>query len=196
MTAAEVKTILGITVATYDTQIAAFIPYVARDIISYIGHAFQDGYVYRESGSELTFTPDTSTGDYITDSASEFYLNGFRSGMDIAVEGGFSNVGIYGMTSASTAKLLLDQKGILVAQEQGSTEDDHAIGTIRISRIKWPPEIKLTAAKMVGYLVDNGKVSDAVSERLDDYAITYAGSNAYPNAIIKSLEKFRKPVFG
>jgi hypothetical protein len=196
MTTAEVKSILGISDSTYDTQIAFFIPYVARDIVSYIGHAFQDGYVYRESASYLALAPDTSTGDYITDDEEEFLVKGFLAGQDIAVEGGYSNVGVYTVAAASAGQLTLDDKGVLIAQDQGSTADDHTIGTIRISRIKWPREIKLPAAKMVWYLIDQAKVSDVQSESLDDYSVTYAGTNAYPTRVIMMLDKFRRPVFG
>lgn len=197
MTTAEVKTILGISASTYDTQIEFFIPYVARDIVSYLNGAFQDKYIYKESGSVFAMAPDTSTGDYITNSDSDFLVKGFLSGQDIAIEGGYSNAGIYTVSTeaATESKLILVDKGLLVAQDQGSTADVNYIGTIRISRIKWPPEIKLPAAKMVWFLIDQAKASDAQSESLDDYSITYAGSNAYPTRVIMMLEKFRSVRF-
>lgn len=195
MTTAEVKSILGISDATYDTQIAFFIPYVARDITSYLDNYFQDGYVYRESGSAFAMATDTSTGDYITDDDEEFLAKGFLAGQDIALEGGYANTGIYTIATATAGQLTLDDKGVLIAQDQGSTIDDNDIGYIRVSRIKWPPEIKLPAAKMVWYLIDQSKVSDVQSESLDDYSVTYAGANAYPTRVIMMLDKFRRPRF-
>lgn len=193
MTTAEVKTILGITDTTYDTQIAAFIPYVARDIVSYLGHAFQDGWIYRESLSNFEFVQgDSDTADYITDGESEFVEKGFASGMDIAVEGGFSNVGIYTLDTVAAGQLTLDGYGDIVNQEQNSGDDVHFIGGIRISRIKWPPEIKLPAAKMIWHLIKNAKTDDVQSESLDDYSVTYAGSNAYPLRIVRMLDKFKR----
>ena len=195
MTVVEVKAILGITSATYDTQIATFIPYVEKDIIEYLNNGFQDGYVYRHSGSQLAFAPDTSTGDYITDGDSDFVNRGFLEGMDIVIDGGYSNVGKYTIASATASKLILTDKGTLVAQDQGDTKDDNYIGYVKISRVKWPDALKIPAAKMVWNFIDDPTPSDAISEKLDDYSITYAGSNAYPTKVINMLDKYRKPRF-
>lgn len=196
VTVADAKTILGITDSTYDTQLEFFLPLVEKDIVSYIGHAFQDGYVYRESGAALHLhRGDSDTYDFITDDEEEFSEKGFLSGMDIAIEGGWSNVGIYTVETASTNKLILDEYEELIDQEQNNTKDDHYMGLIRISRIKWPKELKITAAKMAWYLIDNSKISDVQSESLDDYSVTYAGSNAYPNRLLMGLDKFRRPRF-
>ena len=99
MTTAEVKSVLGITAATYDTQIAFFLPYVERDIISYLNNRFHDGYVYRESASEFAFAPDTG-GDYVTDGDTLFSIKGFTDGMDVFVLGGGANEGLYHISSA------------------------------------------------------------------------------------------------
>ena len=197
MTTAEVKSILGITDSTYDTQIAFFIPYVERDLIDYLNNQFMDGYVYRESGSDFAFVRgDSDTTDYISDTSAEFLVKGFLSGMDITVNNSGANDGLFHIDSASTGKLKLTEYGILIDQDQDDTSDDNYIGTVLISRIKWPDAIKLPATKMVWSLIDDAKVNDAISERLDDYSITYAGSNAYPTKIINMLAKWRRPVFG
>ena len=195
MTTAEVKAILGITASTYDTQIATFIPYVEKDIIDYLNNGFQDGYVYRQSGSEFAFAPDTSTGDYITDGDSDFLNRGFLAGMDIVIEGGYSNTGKYTIASVTANKIVLTDKGTLIAQDMGDTNDDNQIGNVKISRVKWPIALKIPAAKMVWNLIDDPTPSDAKSESLDDYSITYAGSNAYPTKIVNMLDKWRRPVF-
>jgi hypothetical protein len=196
MTRGDVKSILNITDSNYDTQIDYFIPLVEEDIIDYCNNGFQDGYVYRESGSALEFVRgDSDTTDYITDTDAEFLEKGFLSDMDIVVEGGGANVGLYTVSSASTGKLKLTTYGILINQDQDDTSDDNYIGNIRISRVKWPTALKLPAAKMVWYLVDQAKQSDVQSESLDDYSITYAGSNAYPTRIVNMLDKYRRPEF-
>jgi len=196
MTTAEVKSILGITVATYDTQIAYFIPFVARDIISYLNNDFFDGYVYKESSSVFNVQPDTSTGDYINNTDSDFVVKGFLAGQDIALRDGGANRGAYTIASVSASQLVTSETGVLIAQERGTTADVNGIGEIMVSRIKWPPELKLPAAKMVWYLIDQAKPSDVQSESLDDYSVTYAGSNSYPTRVIMMLNKFRRPVFG
>jgi hypothetical protein len=196
MTTAEVKSVLGITDTTYDTDIAFFLPYVEKDIIEHCNNAFRDGYIYRKSSSALEFVRgDSDTYDYITDTDAEFKKHGFRDGMDIVVEGGYSNVGLYTISSASTGKLTLDEYEVLEDQDQDSTSDEHMIGEIRISRVKWPDALKLPAAKMVWWLIAEPKPGDAQSESLDDYSITYAGSHAYPTRVVRMLDKWRRPVF-
>lgn len=201
MTTAEVKTILGITSSTYDTQIAYFIPLVEDDLLEYLNNNFPDGYVYKESASELAFVRgDSDTTDYISDTAAEFLVKGFLSGMDIVVEGGGANVGHYHVDSASTGKLKLTEYGILIDQDQDDTSDDNCIGNIVISRVKWPPALKLPAAQMTWHLINDAKASNVQSESLDDYSVTYkalavAGSNAYPVEILDRLDKWRRSQF-
>ena len=161
MTTAEVKSILGLTDSTYDTQIATFIPFVEDDLIDYLNNKFPDGYVFRHSGSALAFVRDTSTADFITDTEAEFVEKGFLDGMDIHVSyscGKGANEGLYNVTSASTDKLLLGTIGILIDQQQNDTKDDNAIGTVLISRVKWPNALKVPASQMVWYLI-NGAMS-------------------------------------
>lgn len=203
MTTAEVKSILGITASTYDSQIATFIPFVEDDLLAYLNNTFPDGYVFRQSGSDLSFVRgDSDTTDFIGDTGAEFIEKGFLDGMDIHVktQHGSANDGLYNISSATTGKLKLTEFGILIDQDQNDTKDDHAIGSILVSRVNWPNAIKLPAAKMVWSLIDNAKVSNVQSEKLDDYSVTYgsltfAGSNAYPKTIIDMLNKWRRPVY-
>lgn len=196
MTTAEVKSLLRITDSTYDTDIETFLPLVEDDVIAYLGHAFQDGYVYRESGTALEFVRgDSDTHDYITDADEEFVEKGFRDGMDIVVEGGYANVGLYTIDSASTGTLSLSEYGELIPQDQDDTSDDHYMGSIRISRVHWPNELKLPVAKMVWFLIQDAKTDDAQSESLGDYSITYVGGNAYPERVVRMLDKHRRVRF-
>jgi hypothetical protein len=195
MTTAEVKAILRLTDSTYDGDIETFLPYVEDDIIEYLNNAFQDGYVYRESAGALAFAPDTSTGDYITDEESKFGERGFTADMDIVIEGGWSNVGLYHVAAATDSQLTLSEKGELIAQDQNDTTDDHNIGSVRISRVKWPNAIKLAAAKMVWHLIDEPTPGDVQSESLGDYSVTYVGMHAYPRRVAKMLEPWRRPAF-
>jgi len=195
MTVAEVKSILRITDSTYDSEIAFLLPLVERDIIEYCNNGFQDGYVYRESAGGFNFVRgDSDTRDYITDDDEHFLDRGFADGMDIVVEGGYSNVGLYTIDSASGGKLKMTGYGDFVNQDQDGS-DDNTVGTIRISRVKWPEAIKLPAAKMIWSLIDDAKPSDVKSEKLDDYSVTYIGGSEYPNKVIRMLDKFRRPKF-
>lgn len=198
MTTEEVKSVLRISDSTYDTDIDFFLPLVEDDIIAYVGHAWQDGYVYRESGTALEFIRgDSDTHDRITDEDEEFIEHGFLDGMDIVIEGGYSNVGLYTIDSASSGTLTLSEYGELINQDQNDTKDDHYFGSVRISRVSWPKSLKLAAAKMVWHLIKSSRAdADVQSESLDDYSVTYAGmGNAYPKSVLKMLDQWKRPEF-
>jgi len=195
MTTAECRDLLDITGFTYDELIARYLPYVEEDIIAYVGHPFRDRYVYRESIAALQFVRgDSSTHDYITDGDEDFLERGFGDNMDIFIEGGYANVGLYHCSSASTGRLYLEEYGELINQDQDGSADDHNIGAVRISRVKWPRAIKVVAAKMVWHLIKNMQSDkDVQSESLDDYSVTYAGmGNAYPSSVLRGLNQWRQ----
>ena len=193
MTTAEVKTFLGITASTYDVQIAAYIPLIEEDITDYLQNWFQDKAIFVEADGGLAFSRGntataTSAADYITDDNYAFTSAGFTDGMDIVIAGG-SNYGIYTISSVTTAVLKTNSTGIFVDQDQDDSQ--HSVGTILISRVIWPAALKPVAAKMIWYQIDNAKMSDAKSERIDDYSIVFAGSRAYPERLLNQLNKWR-----
>jgi hypothetical protein len=190
ITVAEVKTILGVTSTADDAKIAAFIPYVQDDIAAYCNNRFADTSIYRKSGSDLEFV-NGSSRDYITDAQDWFSTSGFKDGMDVVVVGG-SNEGFYTISSVSTGTMKMTSSGEFVNQSQ--TTYHRWPGFIGVYRVKWPRDLKLQAAKMVKYLIDHPTESDAKSESLDDYSVTFAGQNAYPERLIAGLKKYRKVV--
>lgn len=190
----ECKVLLQITDNTYDEKIRQYLPYVQEDIREYCGQNFSDTVIYRASVSALEFvrgsTLTSSTSpDTITDADEYFSTAGFASGQDIIIVGG-SNEGYYTLDSVSSGTLTLTSTGELVAQSQ-STYYRYP-GPIGIARVDWPKALKLAAAKMVWHLLDEPKVDDVKSERLDDYSVTFAGEHEYPKRIINGLKKFRK----
>ena len=187
ITTNEVKTILGTTVSTYDTKIAALIPYVQEDLIEYTNNGFTDGYVYVDGA--LTVEPSTGGGDKIFDPNKQFVKAGFSSGMDVALEGGYANVGVYTLKAVASSVLTLTTTGLI---EQDRTSEVNATGNIRVSRVKWPTALKLPAAKMVWHLIDKPTDPGVKSETLGDYSVTYAGSNSYPETVLAGLNKWRK----
>ena len=192
VTTDEVKAVLNTTATTYDTQITTFIPYVQEDILEYTGNDFTDGYVSQEGA--LTIASSTGRGDKITDPNSKFLAAGFKPGMDIALEGGYSNVGIWTIGSSSgavtAANIFLASSSQVIPQDR--TDEVNTAGSITVSRVKWPVALKPLAAKMVWHLIDKPKDSGVKAESLGDYSVTYAGSNAYPETVIQGLNKWRK----
>lgn len=193
MTATEVKAFLRITATTYDTLIATYLPIIEKDICEYLNNYFDDRVIYVQHAGGLAFvrgnTATSSTqADYITDDNQDFSTAGFVGGMDIAVFGG-SNYGIHTIDTVSSGTMSLTSTGVLVSQDQDASYN--TVGAIRIARIKWPTELKPIAAKMIWYQIDKARPDGAISERVDDYSVTYAGSNAYPEQLIRQLSKWR-----
>ena len=174
---------------SYDSDIALLIPQVEYDLCSYLNNWFEDPTVYVHHGAGLAFVKGSTAADYITDDNDDFSTAGFSDGMDIVIRGG-SNSGIHTISSASTGKLTLTSTGILVSQDQDVSYN--AIGGIKISRIKWPQEIKPYLAQMIWYRINRSKPDNVQSESIDDYSVTYINGNPYPTEIIKGLERFKK----
>lgn len=89
-----------------------------------------------------------------------------------------------GQTSAT---LYMTGASKFVSQDQDASH--HVVGPIRISRVDWPDWIKPIASKMIWYQISKSKPDGAISERIDDYSVTYAGSREYPLQLIEQLSK-------
>jgi hypothetical protein len=173
----------------YDDDIDRLLPEVERDICLYLNNWFEDRVIYKEAEGGIAFV--SGTPDYITDDNDDFSTIGFTTDMDIAVRGG-SNYGIHTLTAVATNKLTLDSTGVLVDQDQDASH--HTVGTIRISRIDWPRELKPYVAQMIWYRIKHSRPSDVKSETIDDYSVTYIGEHQYPRSIAEGLNKWRQVV--
>ena len=191
----EVKTFLNLGTDTqYDDRIDAFTPYVEEDMIDYCNNAFQDRYVYNEGFIKCY----AGAPDYLEDANGNFLKAGFSHGMDIYIEGGYSNVGLYRIAtdtdsdtgSVLSTQLKLQSTGELITQDRDS--EINTIGDIRVSRINWPKAIKPVAAQMIWTMIDKPLPSNAQSESIDDYSVTYVGSHKYPESVAKGLEKYKE----
>ena len=199
ITVIETQAILGITKGEdmltgsteYENEIAYFIPIVQDDLVEYLGNAFQDDYVSVEG--TLKISESTGRGDKITDVNAKFLEAEFAPGMDIALEGGYSNVGIWTISSSSEAveagNMFLTTTGEVIAQDR--VDEVNVAGNITVSRVKWPKGLKAPVAKMIWHLIDKPKDEGVKSESLGDYSVTYAGSNLYPETVLKGLDKYK-----
>lgn len=197
ITVTEAKNILNITEATYDNQIARLIPYVQDDICEYLDNYFQDRYVARESVSYISFVRSTTgSGDYIFDSDDRWTKNGFLSDIDVVVEGGYSNVGIHHVVTATTDTLTLDSSGELIGQNPADSSNENLIGNVKVSRVIWPKGLKRYVAQMIWYNIQRQKETGVVSESIDDYSVTYASlsGGGYPENITAGLRPYRRAV--
>jgi hypothetical protein len=197
----DVKDILGLTGTTYDEQIEIYMPVVQDDICDYLNNYFEDPIIYKQSAAAFEFVRGTTgttdvSADYITDTNADFSTAGFTTDreFDICVRGGGGNAGIHHVASMTTAggKMTLDSTGVLVDLDMDNSYQSP--GAVRISLVNWPKPIRLIAAQMIWYLIKRIKETDVQSERIDDYSITYAGSNAYPTRVLSGLAKYRQVV--
>jgi len=195
----DVKRILQITDSTYDLEIETLLPIVQDDICEYLNNYFSDPIVYRDGDKALEFVRGTTgttdvSADYITDTDANFKTSGFTTDRqyDILVDGGgFGNSGIHHVRSLSTAggTMTLDSTGAL--NDVDMDDMDNATGRCRISLIVWPKSLKMYVAQMVWWMIKQAKSLDIKSERIDDYSVTYVNGHAYPERVIKGLQKYR-----
>lgn len=179
ITTAQVKTILGISASTYDTQITALIPYVQADVIQICNPGYtKDEYIYVNG---ITFAFTNTDPDTITDSDSGFVDAGFEAGHDIVVEGSQSNDGQYGVATAAAGVLTLDTSDVLTTEAAGEY--------VTVTRIKWEKSNLLYVAQMIWYRIKHAKDFSITSESLSRYSVTYADVVAgYPKSIISGFK--------
>jgi hypothetical protein len=180
ITTALTKTLLGITASTYDTQIAALIPYVQADVIALCNPGYvKDEYIYVDG---ITFAFNNLNPDTITDSDSGFIDAGFEAGHDILVEGSESNDGEYTLATVVAGTLTLDSSDTLTTEAAGEN--------ITITRIKWEKSNIIAVAQMIWYRIAHIKDFSIKSESLSRYSVTYADViGGYPDTIIKRLKR-------
>lgn len=195
MTTAEVKAFLRETSSTYDTLIATYIPIIEQDMCTYLNNWFQDPVVYIKTSAGLAFTKGTtgSTGDSrdkIVDDNQKFSTAGLSSGMDVAISGG-SNYGIRTISSGQTsATLYMTGAAEFIDQDQDASYN--TVGGVKIARVIWPDALKPIAAKMIWSQISDNKPGNAAQERIDDYSITYVNGHAYPERVMRQLDKWKQ----
>jgi hypothetical protein len=186
MTAAEVKTLLGISGTTYDAQIAAYLPIIQSHILEYCGIGR-----FRDENKQIitatiAFVEGGLSADTITDSAEGFVdIAEFEAGMDIYVECSLSNDGAYTIGTVAAGTITLDTGDDVV--------DEAAGGLVKISRIRWPKAIKKFAAQMIWENISAVKSGNVKSESIGDYSVTYdgAGFGGYSNSVLAGLNTWR-----
>jgi len=196
LTVDECKSILNLEDNTHNERIQTLIPIVQQDIADYCNNGFDDKVIYRYSGSEFDFVRGstliaTTRADYIHDAGDGISTAGFKAGMDIVVIGG-SNEGFYTIKTASTDTLTLTSTGAI--EDQSQTTYYQWSGNIKVARVNWPKPLKVIAAQMIWYLLDDPKPKAVQSERVDDYSVTYIGSHSYPDRVEAGLNKYKRAI--
>jgi hypothetical protein len=192
-TRTEIKNILGITAATYDSAIDTLIPYVQDDIVEHLHNLFPDKNTRYNSGNFIMVNNSTSP-DQITDTTNQrFSIEGFAAGMDIAVEGTYRNRGIYAIDVATSETLTLSSEDSLLTEK---STDEYGGNNIRITRCDWPKGLKLYVAQIIWENISRALNKGIKSKSLGPSSITYESieMGGYSSHIIKGLAKYRKAV--
>jgi hypothetical protein len=173
---ADVKTLLGISDATYDTLLTLELPMIQDSILTYLNRKFKQ---------DLSYSSDTIgfSANSITDSDNGFVTAGFFAG-DYIVEGSKYNDGFYTVSVVA--------QGTLTVAETLATET--AGSTVLITKVKFPSELKLIMAKMAGYTIKNKY--GVKSESFSRYSVSYDSNSTYitgyPDSITGGLNKLRR----
>lgn len=187
ITTATVKSILNISVSTWDAVIGVLIPYVQSDVFEHCTpKAFKDKNIYI-SAITLAFVEGGGSADTITDSDSGFVDAKFEDGMDIYVEDSLYNDGLYNIDTVAAGTLTLDSADDVVAETAGEG--------ITITRIKWPKGLSLWVAQLIWENINRAQSKDVKSERIGDYAVTYQdlSGGGYSKNIMAGINKYRRP---
>jgi hypothetical protein len=188
METSEVKTLLGISTTTYDTDIETFTPFVWKDIVEITGNKFKqpyrwsqdDEWVFNSNSTSLTL-PSNSTDDFD---------NKFRAGDTIYIEGSQWNDDYYSIESVTSSVMYFNEAVI----DENST--DYDIASV-IVRCEIPDYVKRIGAKMIWYQINNEKTADAdfQSENLGDYSYTKNNKatdktfTGYPASLLTGLKR-------
>lgn len=170
----------------YDSYIDNLIPKVQADIIEYLDNNFPDKNTTYLSGS-LQFY---SSGAITDSDNARFEIEGFTTGMDIAVEGTYRNRGIYNINTLTTDKITLSANDTILDE---CSSDEYGSGAIRLTRVVWPIGLKNLIAQIIWFNIKDVKNRDIKSKRLGPASITYMdlGSGGYPDNIYKGLARYK-----
>jgi len=190
-TIADTQTVyVSYTYNDYDSIISVMIPFVQDDLCNYLNNYFPDLNTTYTSGtiSMVAGTPAT-----ITDSDSQFVIEGFEGGMDIHVTGTYRNNGIYSIASAGVAAgtITLATGEVLLSE---TDTDEYGGNNITITRIKWPNEIKHWVAQIIWHNMERIKSSNIQSKSIGPSSVTYMplGMGGYPKNIIDGLAHYKQ----
>lgn len=174
VTTTEVKSLLQISITTWDSYITSILLIMPDWIIDYCNNHFLNSELYYTANT-LTFASQT-----ITDSASGFVTAGFVADMEIYIEGSDNNDGHYIINTAAAGSLVVKNKTFTA---ESSSE------VITICQVRYPEGLKLAVASIIGYLLSIGKSQNVASESTGDYSVSYLTD--MPEHILKQLKPYR-----
>lgn len=182
ITRQEVKDRLNITDTTKDDFIDAMILDLRDWLTEYLANPFINPNLY--------YTSDTISfdGKTISDSDSQFVIEGFVDDMDIFIFGSSNNDGHY------TIKDVL--AGSMDAVNEVFTYEEAGEFSPKIYQVQFPSGLKSIVANMIKWQMNQFTSQNISSEKIGNYSVSYTDGSSfdtsYPKSIIKSLQVYRK----
>lgn len=183
ITRSEAKALLQITNTDNDSFIDLNLPIIEQVICDYCNTDFIDKqFDYFSSGSISFISSDNSIN-----------LTGIENKKlvtndSIRVYKSLRNNQSYTIDSVSTSKIIVNSLDTIIDEDEGEG--------VYITRINYPKTLKLTASKMLNFLIadlDEDKTPGAKSEKIDDYSVTYEDNyQGFPISILKALNVYRQ----
>lgn len=182
ITLAEVKVFLQINDTGSDALITALIPSVQSQIIEYCNYDFATpkGQVIADT---IAFA---ATGREITDSESGFVTGKLGKAGYVSVSGSVDNDGVYKVDTVAAGTITLDSGETLVDESAGES--------VTIKKVEFPADVQKLCADMIGHGMNKAAQDGITSEKLGDYAVTYANSyaSAFPGTFMNRLNQYRR----
>ena len=179
ITTAKVKTLLQISVSTYDTLIDELIPIFQNWIVEYLNNRFHTSiYITASTLAFVDSGPDT-----ITDSDEGFEDAEFTDAIDIDVSGSEDNDGIYAVDTVVAGTLTLASGEELIAEDAGEG--------VTITRVRFPKGLWMPTAQCIKF--DMAKRDPSLkSKSLADHSESYSGMGDYPPGLLARFNQWKK----
>jgi len=171
-----VKSLLQISVATYDTLITLLLPKIQSLFIQETANIFQSG-IYLQS-STINFKAGTPA--VIEDLSSDFTNTPFLNDMSIYIKGSLLNDGFKKVKTVVATSLTLDTGETLIDEDQKVT--------VVIHHVQIPDAIHLLFADIINLKLDTTR-KNVKSETTGKYSITYKD---LPTSLQSEIDVFRK----
>jgi hypothetical protein len=183
ITRSEAKALLKITNTDQDSFIDLNLPTIEQIICDYCNTDFiNKQFDYFSSGSISFISEDNSIN------MSGIENKKLVAGDSIRVYKSLRNNQTFTIDSVSTGKIIVNNIDTITDEDEGKG--------VYITKITYPKPLKLTAAKMMNFLIadlDEDKTPGAKSEKIDDYSITYEDDfQGFPLSIMKALNFYRQ----
>jgi hypothetical protein len=178
ITLAETKTLLQISDTSQDTFITFNIPNIINSVCDHCKNHFLDENIYIKSENVTFANADNSIT--ITDFDDEFIAGDYIRIYESARNNGYALI-----DSIDDTKLVVSGIEII---------DETVESNIIIFRSSYPKSLKLSAAKMLNFLIKN-QDPFIKSEKIDDYSVTFAENemvDGFPKNIMSAFSRFRK----